>query len=659
MTNATLEVHFARRGIDPLREAFAARKAVLPWRNKRPLSSVEVAEVSAALHRTPSAWDSRLAYVHVPFCANHCLFCGFYQNAHTDKEAAGYVELLVQEFGQADHASQPGAQPIEALYLGGGTPSALSGKELEAILGAARKFLPLSSDCEITLEGRSIHFDDDKLSACLASGVNRVSIGVQSFNTEIRRRQGRKSSREQIIRFLQGLRARENTAMVIDLMYGLPDQTRDLWREDVLTAIALAPDGIDIYGLNLIPGTPLHKAVGMGKFPATAQLHELGEMYLIGAGLLLGAGWEQVSNSHWRRTSRERNRYNLRIKQGVDCLAFGAGAGGSAGSYSYANHRDLQSYGQAVGTGSKPISAIFMADALYRLRHEAAAGFEVGRLDLAALSCQLPEQVGRCLYTLARQWEAAGLLALDGDTLFLTPAGRFWYSNLIFAFDAVLSGSLTTTDTPSQTLEAPCRTSMHRPEASIMPTDTRNPPPGAPTTRGSIMNAPASLEALQTELAHDANGILETIAKRHQVPLQVVVDALPEQMRSKFPGSLFVEAMQDIAGWGKVTVVVHTPDIIMESHAEMPVGKLGHGFYNLQGGDGPLSGHLRPERCGAIYFVQRPFMGTDTCSVNFFNIEGEAMFKVYVGRDDMRRLKANQVERFNALARRLAQGLPA
>lgn len=434
-----LEAHFANQTRDPVRYAFSSRRAVLPWRNKQPLASGALPEPQSLLHQSRAARGGTLAYLHIPFCANHCLFCGFYRHAYSHEAAARYTDLLIDEI--ALDSGLAGAQgiPVEAVYVGGGTPSALSADEIVRVLAAVRRHLPLSDDCEVTLEGRITHFDADKIDACLEAGINRISIGVQSFDTTVRRRQGRKSSREEVIGFLQALRERPDLTVVIDLLYGLPGQTDGIWHDDVRTAIALAPDGIDLYGLNLIPGTPLRKAVDAGKFPGLAQTSALGAMYRIGVETLGAAGWRQVSNSHWRRTLNERNRYNLRIKQGADCLAYGAGAGGLASPYSYAVSSDLKTYAEAIQKAQKPVSGVFIADDAHEARHLTTAGFEVGVLNLGVIAGLVAPTTYSALRALCRQWQSAGLLSMSGDLITLTVAGRFWYSNLVFAFDAMLT----------------------------------------------------------------------------------------------------------------------------------------------------------------------------------------------------------------------------
>jgi putative heme utilization carrier protein HutX len=162
----------------------------------------------------------------------------------------------------------------------------------------------------------------------------------------------------------------------------------------------------------------------------------------------------------------------------------------------------------------------------------------------------------------------------------------------------------------------------------------------------------SELDHVRQELAIKPDGVLEAVASVHRLPLLNVVQCLPNTMWKQVDGGLVIDVMQDISGWGAITFIVHTKDAIVEFEGALPSGTSGHGFYNLKGGGG-LSGHLRAANCRAIVFLRRPFMGTETLSVQFFNADGEAMFKIFVGRDENRRLKADQVEAFNRLEAKL------
>lgn len=157
---------------------------------------------------------------------------------------------------------------------------------------------------------------------------------------------------------------------------------------------------------------------------------------------------------------------------------------------------------------------------------------------------------------------------------------------------------------------------------------------------------------LVRRLAEDPGAVIEHLAKEANATAREVVEALPAKMRRFAPGTAFVEAMRDIGSWGDVTLIVHTEDGIMEFGGPVPAGEVGRGYYNVPGTKG-FHGHLRHERCAALAFVERPFMGRASASVLFFNTDGGIMFKVFVGRDEARELKADQLAAFRALADRL------
>jgi heme iron utilization protein len=158
---------------------------------------------------------------------------------------------------------------------------------------------------------------------------------------------------------------------------------------------------------------------------------------------------------------------------------------------------------------------------------------------------------------------------------------------------------------------------------------------------------------LAERLAQSADGILEQIARDYAVSTFEVVRALPADHRSIVAGSLFEAIFAELTGWGEVLFIVHTPDIVLECAGKIPPGSFARGYFNLHG-DGPIGGHLKAENCTHIAFVSRPFMGRASRSLQFFNGAGEAMFKIFVRRDDKRELLPEQVARFDALREKLA-----
>lgn len=155
--------------------------------------------------------------------------------------------------------------------------------------------------------------------------------------------------------------------------------------------------------------------------------------------------------------------------------------------------------------------------------------------------------------------------------------------------------------------------------------------------------------ACAERMARNPGVLIEKVAASSGGSPAEVIECLPAAMWQRAPGAAFTAVLQDIAGWGEVTTIVNSADLIFEVTGDFPRGEVGHGFYNLESGRG-LHGHLRHAHCKSIYFVRRPFMKKETASILFANHAGEIMFKVFLGRDAEGALRADQLQRFAALA---------
>jgi putative heme utilization carrier protein HutX len=164
--------------------------------------------------------------------------------------------------------------------------------------------------------------------------------------------------------------------------------------------------------------------------------------------------------------------------------------------------------------------------------------------------------------------------------------------------------------------------------------------------------------ALTARFAHNADGIVEELAAKHGLTVHEAMRCLPESVCRWTAGERFAEVMADLSLWGEVLFLVHTPSIILEVKGEVPEGKFGSGFFNLHG-ESPIGGHVRAARCTEIAFVTRPFMGLASASVQFFDIDGGCMFKVYVARRADRSLSPSQLVQFTDLADRMCGELAA
>jgi putative heme utilization carrier protein HutX len=178
-------------------------------------------------------------------------------------------------------------------------------------------------------------------------------------------------------------------------------------------------------------------------------------------------------------------------------------------------------------------------------------------------------------------------------------------------------------------------------------TDTLN-----PVLQPVVSPADERLALARDKLAAKPDGVIEAIARESGLPTQAVLEMTPVKERLFIPGSAFESVWQELSTWGDVLFIVHTRDIVCEVVGSLPAGSFGHGYYNIHG-ESPIGGHIRAANCTAIYLVDRPFHGRRSCSVQFFNAAGEAMFKVFVRRDAARELLADQLAHFEALKARM------
>jgi putative heme utilization carrier protein HutX len=166
--------------------------------------------------------------------------------------------------------------------------------------------------------------------------------------------------------------------------------------------------------------------------------------------------------------------------------------------------------------------------------------------------------------------------------------------------------------------------------------------------RDSLLSDANAETAVRTALRENPDGVLEAVAAAHSVPYRTVLDCLAIENAAVAPKDQFDRIWQDLTSWGQVVFIVHTEDGVFETACTIPAGSHARGYFNIHG-DSPLGGHLKIERCAAIYFIDRPFFKRRSCSIQFINDEGQAMFKIFVGRDENKTLRPEQVARFEKL----------
>ncbi|USD43032.1 heme anaerobic degradation radical SAM methyltransferase ChuW/HutW [Vibrio sp. SCSIO 43135] len=424
---------------DPLRFAFAKKHSAHAGGMSTPVMKEQQGEVLSRLLTTEkSKSDKRCLYVHVPFCRVRCTFCNFFQNAASRKLVEDYFEALMTEL--KDKAKQPWTQSglFHAVYIGGGTPTDLSPEQVERLGKAIRQYFPLSTDCEITLEGRINRFSDEMYYRALEGGFNRFSFGIQSFNTQVRRSAKRLDDREVVLDRVADLSRMDQAPIILDLLYGLPYQTLDVFEQDLNDFMVTGAHGIDLYQLVVGGSAPMLNLVEKGKIPPPANTPDKAAMYELGSNFMAKHHIKQLSVNHWARDNRERSQYNSLAKTYAEVLPIGCGAGGNIGGYGMMQHRSLDTYMQAIKSGDSVIAMMTKQHALEPLFAALKSGFDSGVVRKALLPALAGEDAFEFFMPLFKQWQQKGLAELDSQYLVLTLAGQFWAVSLAQACIQVL-----------------------------------------------------------------------------------------------------------------------------------------------------------------------------------------------------------------------------
>ncbi|HEX3000330.1 MAG TPA: radical SAM family heme chaperone HemW, partial [Armatimonadota bacterium] len=364
-------------------------------------------------------------YIHVPFCLGKCRYCDFYSLplAQVKSQMDAYVSAVSREMAQAAAAHpELAAQEIATLYLGGGTPSLLSAAQLDHLLEAVHTHFRLASDAEITLEGNPGALDGEKATAFRALGVNRVSLGAQSFDDGLLQTLGRRHNAAQILEAVELLRAAGFDNLSLDLMFALPGQTLAAWEETLRQAIAAHPEHLSAYNLTIEAGTVFGEWQRQGKLPPADEDLEA-EMFERGISILAAAGYEHYEISNFALPGR-RSGHNQIYWHNEPYFGFGPAAASYLDGVRSVNTHSLSRYLTAIEQGESAAEfteqltgAAAMGETMMlglRLRDGVKQERFAARFGITPAAAY-PEQV--------RRLAASGLLQVDECRLALTHRG--------------------------------------------------------------------------------------------------------------------------------------------------------------------------------------------------------------------------------------------
>lgn len=302
-------------------------------------------------------------YVHLPFCRSKCAYCDFYSKAggvSTPKEVQAdmdlYQKALLAHFKST--SSSASGLSVDSIYFGGGTPSYYGATRVDVLLRHIRKFFRVERDAEITMEGNPDSIDSKSMALLRRSGVNRISLGMQSANATELLAIGRPHSPETTRDAVSILKSHKIKNISLDLMYGLPQQTFDTWMTTVEEAIALEPQHLSCYGLKVEEGTPLFQRVEQGEELPSEDLQA--ECYLWTVERLKEAGFYQYEISNFAKEGCY-SRHNMGYWVGKPYLGFGASASSDFGGYRYTFVSEVADYCHCVLEGG---SGIFQSNEL-------------------------------------------------------------------------------------------------------------------------------------------------------------------------------------------------------------------------------------------------------------------------------------------------------
>ena len=278
-------------------------------------------------------------YIHIPFCKRRCSYCDFITYAHLQALLPAYVQSLVKEI----EGSMFEVEPVETLYFGGGTPSLLSLDQLGAILGAVRARFGVADGAEVTLEANPGTVDGDYFSQVRNLGVNRLSMGVQSFNDQELRVLGRIHNSWQALESFQAAGRAGFDNISLDFIFGLPGQDMAGWQENLKKIAWLKPEHLSIYSLILESGTLLNRWVEKGLVDLPDE-DLVADMFEETISYLDQLGYRHYEISSWALNEKMESRHNKVYWKAQDYLGFGAGAVGNVGGLRWRNTENVRDY---------------------------------------------------------------------------------------------------------------------------------------------------------------------------------------------------------------------------------------------------------------------------------------------------------------------------
>jgi oxygen-independent coproporphyrinogen-3 oxidase len=373
-------------------------------------------------------------YIHVPFCSAICRYCNFNRGLLDEGLKRRYVEAAVAEIRSAPSRLGLGAAAgADTIFFGGGTPSLLDGREVGAILDACREHFAVAPGAEVTLEANPETVSVASLAAYRRSGVNRISIGVQSFRGDELRRLGRIHDVSRAYRAVADAREAGFDNVSLDLMMWLPQQRVAEWLESVEAAIAVGPEHLSLYILELYPNAPLRDEMAREGW-SQAPDEDAAEMYEQAMARLEAAGYHQYEISNVARPGRE-SRHNLKYWTDGEWVGIGPGAHSTVAGERWRNVSATDDWAARIETGSPTDVERRVLTTEERWQEAVMTGLRLTEgIDVATLSQKYGLDIEARYGDHLRPYREAGLVVLDGGRLRLSRRGMLVANDVLLVF---------------------------------------------------------------------------------------------------------------------------------------------------------------------------------------------------------------------------------
>jgi putative oxygen-independent coproporphyrinogen III oxidase len=364
-------------------------------------------------------------YLHVPFCARRCSYCDFAIAVRREVPSDAYVTAVLREWElwQSDPVWDNSTE-LETIYFGGGTPSRVTPAAIARLLERIAADRPIAPGAEITLEANP---DDVTLAAAgswKAAGVNRISLGVQSFDPEVLRWMHRVHTADQVPRAVEALRCAGIGDLSVDLIFGLPTELRRDWSRDLESAFALGPEHLSLYGLTVEAHTLLGRWTGRGEVTAVDEDSYAAE-FLAAHQALADHGYQHYEVSNAAQPGH-RARHNSAYWRRAPFIGLGPSAHSGFRNERRWNVREWAAYERAIGTGRSPLEGRELLDEAAIALEELYLGL---RTDGGLASHRLPP-------ALQQEWQRNGWAGATGDRVRLTPEGWLRLDGLVASIKA-------------------------------------------------------------------------------------------------------------------------------------------------------------------------------------------------------------------------------